>query len=195
MNESRTVARPERAARSNLSTRSAPGSSLRIASTAEVSRTSRDASAISPSVPLPLLEEPAYRAPLARPAKGGDGIVGNRDDAHGVSLDDPLQRGVRRDAQLSPDSGGNGDLPAVRHPRTHRQRSIMRNQVRQGTIGMHHAIPYPSAGAPGLPPRARGGRWSGHARADTMTPSTTAAAMTSTSSPPPPPTSTVARKR
>src|SRR3989475_2554870 len=119
MNESRTVARPERAERSNPSTRSAPGSSLRIASTAEVSRTSRDASAICPSVPPPVLEEPAYRAPLARPAKRGDGIVGDRDDSHGVPLDDPLQRRVRRDAQLSADCSRNGDLTAVRHPRTH----------------------------------------------------------------------------
>src|SRR5205809_5462615 len=165
MKDSRTVARPERAERSIRSTRSAPASSLRIASTAEVSRTNRDASAISPSVPPPVLEKPAYRAPLARPTKGGDGIVGNRDDPHGVSLDDPLQRRVRRDAQLSPDSGGNGDLPAVLHSRTHRQRSIMWNQVRQGRIGIHHAIPYPSAGMPGLPPHARRGRWSGHARA------------------------------
>src|SRR5437762_5509994 len=141
MNESRTVARPERAARSNLSTRSAPGSSLRIASTAEVSRTSRDASAISPSVPLPLLEEPAYRAPLARPAKGGDGIVGDRDDSHGVPLDDPLQRGVRRDAQLSADCGRNGDLTAVRHPRTHRVTSIMWRQIRQGVPCIHRANP------------------------------------------------------
>src|SRR5881409_1506604 len=103
MKESRTVARPERAERSNRSTRSAPGSSLRIASTAEVSRTSRDASAICPSVPPPVLEEPVYGAPLARPAKGGDGIIGNRDDSQGAPLDDPLQCSVGRDAQLSTD--------------------------------------------------------------------------------------------
>src|SRR2546427_8390669 len=125
MNESRTVAWPERAERSNRSTRPAPGSSLRSASTAEVSRTSRDASAISPSVPLPVLEEPAYRAPLTRPAQGSDRIVGDRDDSHGVPLDDPLQRGVRCDAQLSADGSGNGDLAAVRNPRTHRDASIM----------------------------------------------------------------------
>src|SRR5438876_4761757 len=125
MKESRTAARPERAERSSRSTRSAPASLLRIARTAEVSRTSRAASAISPSVPPPVLEKPAYRARLARPAKGGDGIVGNRDDAHGASLDDPLQRGVRRDAQLSPDSGANGQVPAVRHSRAHGKRSIM----------------------------------------------------------------------
>src|SRR5213079_3437437 len=103
MKESRTVARPERAERSIRSTRSAPASLLRIARTAEVSRTSRDASAISPSIPPPVLEKPAYRVPLARPAKGGDRIVGDRDDSHGVPLDDPLQRGVRGDAQLSAD--------------------------------------------------------------------------------------------
>src|SRR5439155_23855110 len=106
MNESRTVARPERAARSNLSTRSAPGSSLRIASTAEVSRKSRHASAISPSVPLPLLEEPAYRAPLARPAKGGHVIVGDRVDSHGVPLDEALHRGAGRDVQRPADCRG-----------------------------------------------------------------------------------------
>src|SRR2546422_9791655 len=119
MKESRTVARPERAERSNLSTRSAPASSLRIASTAEVSRTSRDASAISPSVSPRVLEEPAYRAPLARPTQGGDGILRNRDDTYGASLDDPLQRGVRRDVQLPADGSRDGDLPAVRHSRTH----------------------------------------------------------------------------
>src|SRR6266567_3418763 len=153
MNESRTVARPERAARSNLSTRSAPGSSLRIASTAEVSRTSRDASAISPSVPLPLLEEPAYRAPLARPAKGGDGIVRDRDDSHGVPLDDPLQRGVRRDAQLSADCSWNGDLTAVRHPRTHGSASIMYEEMQQGAPCIHRANPDPSVAPPRRPPR------------------------------------------
>src|SRR5436309_9742195 len=125
MKESRTVARPERAERSTRSTRSAPGSSLRIASTAEVSRTSRDASAISSCVPPPVREEPAYRASLARAAEGGDGIVGNRDDSQGVSLDDPLQRGVRRDAQLSANSSRNGDLTAVCHPRTHGDPDIM----------------------------------------------------------------------
>src|SRR6266403_114319 len=133
MNESRTVERPERAERSNPSTRSAPDSSLRIASTAEVSRTSRDASAICPSVPPPVLEEPAYRAPLARPAKRGDGIVGDRDDSHGVPLDDPLQRRVRRDAQLSADCSRNGDLTALRHPRTHGDASSMYEQMQQGS--------------------------------------------------------------
>src|SRR3989442_8302734 len=104
MKERSTATRPERAERSNLSTRSAPDSSVRIASTADVSGTSREASAIAPSGLPPVLEESSHCAPLARPAKGGDGIVGNWEHPHGASLDDPLQGGVRGDAQLSANS-------------------------------------------------------------------------------------------
>src|SRR2546422_2490263 len=68
-----------RAERSNLPTQSAPGSWLRIALTAEVSRTSRDASTTAPSLVPPVLQEPGYRAPFARSAKCADGIIGNRD--------------------------------------------------------------------------------------------------------------------
>src|SRR5712691_1739499 len=125
MKERRISVLPERTERTSDSTRSAPGSSLRIASTAEVSSTKRAGLAIPPAVPAAIREEPPYRPRLPRAAERGDRIVGDGDDAHGAALDDPLERRAGTDPQLPPDRSRDRDLSPLGDSRTHVWRSIM----------------------------------------------------------------------
>src|SRR2546430_9312532 len=101
MNERYTLPRPERAERSTASTRRAPVSSLRSARMAEVSRTSLELLAILAAV----RDQAPDRARFAPPPQRCDRIVRDRNDAHGASLDHPLERWPRRDFELFADLG------------------------------------------------------------------------------------------
>jgi hypothetical protein len=82
-------------------TRAAPDSSLRNASSAEVSST--NASATATPVPTPVGEQAPHLALPAGTAESGDRVLGDRDDAHRVSVDHPLNHGLRLDLQSLPD--------------------------------------------------------------------------------------------
>src|SRR3989442_706059 len=130
MNERYTLPRPERAERSTASTRRAPVSSLRSARMAEVSRTSLELLAILAAV----RDQAPDRARFARPAQRCDRIVRDRNDAHGASLDDPLERCPRRDLELSAYRGRNRDLSAPGHLGAHRSSRIMQIYGSQGVL-------------------------------------------------------------
>src|SRR5439155_26983845 len=115
MKERRISVLPERTERTSDSTRSAPASSLRIASTAGVCKTNRARLAIPHAVPAAIREEPSYRPRPTRAAERGDRIVGDGDHSHRTPLDDPLERRAGTDPQLPPDGGGDRDLSPLGH--------------------------------------------------------------------------------
>ena|SRR5207249_3543157 len=128
MNDRYTLVGPDRADRKTASTRSAPASLLRSARTAEVSRTSLDGLAILAAV----RDQAARRAGLTRSAQRRDRIVGDRNDPHGASLDDPFQRRPRRDLELPPDRRRNRNLSTPGHFGTHATAISCRSRLIQG---------------------------------------------------------------
>jgi hypothetical protein len=83
------------------STRSAPGSSPRRASTADVSSTK---SAIAPAVVASIFEQPSHDPLGPRAAECPNRIRGNRDHPQRLPLPHPLDHGVRSQPQLSADA-------------------------------------------------------------------------------------------
>src|SRR5437667_1068449 len=133
MKDASTETDPFFARRKMFSTSSAPGSSPRIVSRAEVSRTN---SILGPlgaiftlAISAPFLEENPDRGLLTRPATSLDRIGWRRDYPRGATLDYPFKLGVGCNAELLSDLGRHRNLSAFCHGRTHRK-----NSTRQRTI-------------------------------------------------------------
>src|SRR6266852_2197773 len=99
MNDTYTTARCLRAASMTRWTRSAPASSSRRASRADVSNTYRAILGITPPVTTTVRQQLLDRSTLSGSSEGCQRIVGERNHAHRVPLDNPLQRRVRGDAE------------------------------------------------------------------------------------------------
>jgi len=104
----------------SVSTRSAPRSSPRSASNAEVSRTNRFLAGIFPSaISASFLQQTLTQALGAGASKGADRVGGHGNDPGGIALDGPFQCRIGTDVEFFSDFRRNGDLAAFRNFGTH----------------------------------------------------------------------------